>query len=571
MAQEEVVMTIKAEVNPAKKQVEEFTKSLDDAEKAQKELNEQISIQNKVLNDLEKELVELKSVQDSIPKGAFYAGMSDLNAKIKETEKNIKLEKLGLKDLQNQQKENNNEIKEQTKALKETNNAAEETIGNFKIMGVSLNGIKSSFSKIIPLAKTMFGTIRAGLISTGIGALLVAFGSLVTFFTKTQRGADKLKIAIAGVSAAFNVIRDRISTVGEAISLVFSGKFSEAADKLKGSFKGITDEIKEEIKVMTNLEKRQQALRDAEIQFTVQRAATRKEIEKARLLAEDETKSQEERIDALQKALDLETKTTNQELELARERVRIQEEQMKVSENLVEDEKKLADFRADVLAKETKSLRLQKRVKTEINELQREIDAEQEAIRKEKEKKEEEARKKKEAADKKAAKEAEKLAKKQAKELLNIAKATEEAKKDLIEQGFAVAGELAGENAQLSKGVAVAQTVYSTQQAIMAALAATSVGDKLLPYPLRLANAIGAGIMGASAIKKILSTSPNGAGASPSVPTATATGTPAPQMLSGRFELGGVEEQEPVQAYVVTDNLTDNQNKLAYIRRRATI
>jgi|TARA_R100000479_G_C6393814_1_gene206276 chromosome segregation ATPase len=571
MAKEEVVMEIKAEINPAKKQVEEFTKTLDDAEKAQKELNEQISIQNKVLNDLEKELVELKAVQDSIPKGAFYAGMSDLNAKIKETEKNIKLEKLGLKDLQNQQKDNNNEIKEQTKALKETNNAAEETIGNFKIMGVSLNGIKSTFGKIIPLAKTMFGTIRAGLISTGIGALLVAFGSLVTFFTKTQRGADKVKVALAGVSAAFNVIRDRISTVGEAISLVFSGKFSEAADKLKDSFKGIGDEIKEEIKVMTDLEKRQQALRDAEIQFTVQRAKTRKEIEKARLLAEDETKSQEERIEALQKALDLETQTTQRELELARERVRIQEEQMAISENLVEDEKKLADFRADVLAKETKSLRLQKRVKTEINELNREIEAEEEAARKKKEQEEEAARKKKEAADKKAAKEAEKLAKKQAKELLDIAKATEDAKKDLIEQGFAVAGELAGENAQLSKGVAVAQTVYSTQQAIMAALAATSVGDKLLPYPLRLANAIGAGIMGASAIKKILSTGTDGSGASPSVPTSPTAGTPAPQMLSGRFELGGDQEQQPVQAYVVTDDLTDNQNKLAYIRRRATI
>jgi hypothetical protein len=48
--------------------------------------------------------------------------MDDLNKKIKETEKNIKLEKLGLKDLQNQQKDNNNEIKEQTKALKETKN-----------------------------------------------------------------------------------------------------------------------------------------------------------------------------------------------------------------------------------------------------------------------------------------------------------------------------------------------------------------------------------------------------------------------------------------------------------------
>ena len=571
MAKEEVVMEIKAEINPAKKQVEEFTKTLNDAEKAQKELNEQISIQNKVLNDLEKELVELKAVQDSIPKGAFYAGMSDLNAKIKETEKNIKLEKLGLKDLQNQQKENNRELKEQNKELKENEKLVKEGIGNFRLFGVSINDVNKSIGRVIPTIKVMFATITRGIASTGLGLFLVALGSLTTFFTKTQRGADALSVAFAGMGAAVRVIRDRISKLGETLLNVFNQPFTKTLLGVKDAFTGITEEIKEEVKVMTDLEKRQQALRDAEIQFTVQRAATRKEIEKARLLAEDETKSQEERIDALQKALDLETKTTNQELELARERVRIQEEQMKVSENLVEDEKKLADFRADVLAKETKSLRLQKRVQTEINELQREIDAEQEAIRKEKEKKEEEARKKKEAADKKAAKEAEKLAKKQAKELLNIAKATEEAKKDLIEQGFAVAGELAGENAALSKGVAVAQTVYSTQQAIMAALAATSVGDKLLPYPLRLANAIGAGIMGASAIKKILSTSPNGAGASPSVPTATATGTPAPQMLSGRFELGGVEEQEPVQAYVVTDNLTDNQNKLAYIRRRATI
>jgi len=571
MSEEKMVFSIEADVKPATKQVDDFTKSLTTAEKAQKELNEQISIQNKVLNDLEKELVELKSTQDAKPKGEFYAGKDDLNKKKKETEKNIKLEKLGLKDLQNQQKDNNNEIKEQTKALKETNKEAKDSIGNFKVMGVSINGIKTSIGKVIPLIKTMFGTIKAGIMSTGIGALLIAFGSLATYFTSTQRGADKLKLALTGVSAAFNVIRDRISSVGEAASLFFSGKFSEAVDKLKGSFTGLGDEIKEEVALMTALEKRTQALRDAEIQFTVQRAKTRKEIEKARLLAEDETKSQEVRVEALKKALKLEKETTNQELELARERVRIQEEQMAVSENLVEDEKKLADFKADVINKETKSLRLQKRVKTEINELNREIEAEEKRIAKEKEDREEEARKKKEAADKKAAKDAEDLAKKQAKEILDIAKATENAKENLIKQGFAVAGELAGENAALSKGVAVAQTVFSTQQAIMAALAATSVGDKLLPYPLRLANAVGAGIMGASAIKNILSTGTDGSGANVSAPSVPSAGTPAPEMLSGRFELGGTPEQQPVEAYVVTDNLTDNQNKLAYIRRRATI
>ena len=637
MAQEEIVMEIKANVKPATKQVDDFTKSLNEAETAQKELNEQISIQNKVLNDLEKELVELKAVQDSIPKGAFYAGMSDLNAKIKETEKNIKLEKLGLKDLQNQQKENNRELKEQNKELKENEKLVKDGIGNFRLFGVSINDVNKSIGRVIPTIKVMFATITRGIMSTGIGALLIAFGSLATFFTKTQRGADKLKVAIAGVSAAFNVIRDRISTVGEAISLVFSGKFSEAADKLKGSFKGITDEIKEEIKVMTDLEKRQQSLRDAEIQFTVQRAETRKEIEKARLLAEDETLSQEERVKALQKALDLETKTTNQELELAKERVKIQEEQMKVSENLVEDEKKLADLRADVINKETKSFRLQKRVKTEINELEREIESERKQRDKENQKRIDEENKKLEdanqkkldqqktfdeklieltnatelllinnekekqdklleielesqkrsidaldiseeqkialklAADKKYNAQKKFNEKKLAEDTIKIQEKVEDAKKALIEQGFAVAGKLAGENSALSKGVAVAQTVYSTQQAIMAALAATSVGDKLLPYPLRLANAIGAGIMGASAIKKILSTSPNGAGASVSTPTASATGTPAPEMLSGKFELTPQTEQQPVQAFVVTDNLTDNQNKLAYIRRRATI
>lgn len=577
MSEEKMVFSIEADVKPATKQVDDFTKSLTSAEKAQKELNEQISIQNKVLNDLEKELVELKSTQDAIPKGAFYAGMDDLNKKIKETEKNIKLEKLGLKDLQNQQKDNNNEIKEQTKALKETNKAAEDTIGNFKVMGVSLNGIKTSIGKVIPLIKTMFGTIKAGILSTGIGALLIAFGSLATYFTSTQRGADKLKVALAGIGAAFDVIKDRISTVGEAISLAFSGEFTEASNKLKESVTGIVDEIKEEVAIMTALEKRVQALRDAEIQFTVQRAKTRKEIEKARLLAEDETKSQEVRIEALKKALKLEQETTNQELELARERVRIQEEQLEQSENLVEDKKKLADFQADLINKETKSFRLQKRVKTEINELEREMAADRKKISDERIKQIEDEKKalddlydaqiaQADAWEKKVIADA----KKQAKELLDIAKATENAKKSLIMQGFAVAGELAGENAELSKGVAVAQTVYSTQQAIMAALAATSVGDKLLPYPLRLANAIGAGIMGASAIKNILSTGTDGSGANVSAPSAQ-TGTPAPQMLSGKFELGGVEEQQPVQAYVVTDSLTDNQNKLAYIRRRATI
>ena len=42
-------------------------------------------------------------------------------------------------------------------------------------------------------------------------------------------------------------------------------------------------------------------------------------------------------------------------------------------------------------------------------------------------------------------------------------------------------------------------------------------------------------------------------------------------MMSGAFELTGGVEADPLQAFVVSDDITDSQNGLAVIRRRATI
>ena len=47
--------------------------------------------------------------------------------------------------------------------------------------------------------------------------------------------------------------------------------------------------------------------------------------------------------------------------------------------------------------------------------------------------------------------------------------------------------------------------------------------------------------------------------------------TPAPQMMSGSFELGQTDAPEPIKAFVVTDEMTNSQSQLANIRRRATI
>jgi len=578
MAKEVLELEIKSNTKAVTKETKDWGKSLDN-------VNKSIEVQEKVLNDLEKELIQLKAKQDSIPKGAWYAGMDDLNKKIKKTETNIKLEKNALKGLKLEQKEASKEVKKFNQEQKETDKALEGTIGNLNVMGVSLNGIKSAMGKIIPAAKAMFSTITAGILSTGVGALLIAFGALMTYFTSTKKGADQLKVAFTAIGATVDVLKDRISTFGGAIVKVFKGDIKGAMQDVKGITKGVVDEIKEEVKIMTQLEKASQRLRDAEMEFSIQKAKTRQEIEKARLAAEDESLSAAVRLENLKKALALEEETTNKELELAEEAVRIQELQMAQSENLVEDEKKLADLKVALIEKETASVKMRRRVMTEVNTFEREILAEEKARAKEKQDIIDEENKRiadekkkaddaKAAADKKAADAEIAEAKRVADEKIAILKAEENFKKATIDKGFGAAAAMAGENAALSKGVAAAQTIYNTQQGIMAAMGATSVADKLLPYPVRLANAIATGVMGAASLAKIMSTDPTGGGAGGGgggAVSASSGGTPAPQMMSGAFELGGGLEPEPTRAYVVTDEMTSSQNQLANIRRRATI
>lgn len=458
--------------------------------------------------------------------------------------------------------------------ISETTKDASGLASEFRILGVSLNDVKKGFVTIGMTAKKSFATIRAGIMSTGIGALLIAITSLVTYFTNSKRGADDLKVTLTALGTVVDVIKDRLTRVGEALKFVFSGDFRKAGELLKDVHKGIAEEIRNEVEAMTQLERRTQALRDADNDFMVQKAKTRQEIERARLIAEDETKSAQERLENLKKALELEEKTTKRELELAKERMKIQEEQMALSENTAEDEQRLAQLKTELIEKETASIKMRRRVVTEVNALEREIHAEEKARQKEKddaekkkredqEKAEKEAREKKEKEEEEAAEKKKKAEEKAAQDEIDLANAVEGAKEKLTQQGFSIAEGLAGKSDKMQKAVAVAKTIYNTQQAIMKTMAE-------VPAPFNVAQSIATGLMGAMSIQKILSTSPDNASAGGGA-TASGGSTPAPQMVSGAFDLSGVTKPEPVQAFVVTDDMTESQDKLATIRRRATI
>ena len=638
---EELVMNVKSNIKSVTKETQDWAKSL-------KEVNEQIEIQEKVITNLDKDLIKLKAQQDKIPKGAWVAGMGKLNKKIKETSTELKLEKNALTGLKQEQKKASTEVKKFNAAQKETNKELQEGVGNFRVMGVSLNGIKASFGKIIPIAKTMFGTIKAGLISTGIGAFVVAIGSLVAYFTSTKAGADKLKVGLAALGATISVLKDRLSDVGEAISLAFQGKWSEAADKLKDSVTGIVAEVKEEVKVMTDLEKRLHALRDAELAFAEQKAATRKEIEKARLIAEDETKSAKERLDNLKKALELEEQTTQRELELAREKVAIQTEQMQVSKNLIVDEAKLTELKVALIEKETASVKMRRRVVTEVNSLEREISAEQKAREKERLDGLEAERKalqdimdleterlnqqlltaaglldehhksqldaqtneknavidkwfaiieaeeegsamrlelekayqeqlaaiddKYEAKRKKLENAGARTFKELSEQEVKWAEMTAEEKMNIASKTAGTLATILGEETAAGKAAAIVQATidtYKSAQASYASLAGIPVVGPVLGG-VAAAAAIASGIKNVQAITSA-GGGGSGGGGNISAPSTTTTAPPAPQMMSGDFDLTGGIAPEPVKAFVVTDEMTNSQNQLANIRRRATI
>jgi len=422
---------------------------------------------------------------------------------------------------------------------KDADNAA----GNIALMGVSLNSLKAAFTTVGKRAKLMFGSIRAGLISTGIGAFLVAIGSLISYFNNTKRGADKLSEAMAGIGAVVDVLTDRFSSFGEGLSLIFSGEFAKGSELLKKAISGITDEIKDESKAMMDLKKRRNELRDDEVKFITVKAETRKAIEKARLAAEDETLSAEERLKNLKDALKLEEQTTKQELKLAKERMQIKQEEMALSENSAEDERELAQLKADITDIETAQARLKRRVILEVNTLEKEI-----------------------AADEKARQD-KKIADLEAEIALRYKLAT------AIGASVGQISQLMQEGSAAAKAFALAEIATNTAVAYMQGLdiaqkAAAAAGPgAALAFPIFYATQVAAILGAVNQAKQILGSAPSVSGATPGA----GGGAIAPQMVGGAFELGGGVAPEPLRAYVLTDEMSNSQNQLANIRRRATI
>ena len=235
-----------------------------------------------------------------------------------------------------------------------------------KLTGGLVSGFRNGVAGI-KKGITAMKSLKVAVAATGIGLLLIAITALTSYFTKTQRGADKLSQALKGIGAVVDVLVDRISTFGEGLFKILSGDFSEGVDILKGTLSGLGEEIRNEAKAAIDLEKAQQALEDRQISLIKVNAQRRASIEKLRLAAEDTTKTDKERADALREAAKLQNDIADDEISIAKERARIIRERVALGESSRDDIREQAEAEARIIELEAERDRRLKSLQTRLN------------------------------------------------------------------------------------------------------------------------------------------------------------------------------------------------------------
>lgn len=209
---------------------------------------------------------------------------------------------------------------------------------------------------------TSLKILRGAVISTGIGALVVALGSLIAYFTSTQEGIDKVNKVLTPLKVLFQTLWGVVQNVGKALVEAFThpkqllldlGKFmqeqiinrataiidafkglgniltgnvkegikqvgdaalqaatgvKDVVGKVKEAGKAVGDTIGEAIKRGQRIEEINQKLSASEADFIEQTAKLKQEFKEQNMIAEDTTKTFAEREAAARKSIEIQKK-----------------------------------------------------------------------------------------------------------------------------------------------------------------------------------------------------------------------------------------------------------------------
>jgi hypothetical protein len=406
-------------------------KETSDLTSTRKNLIKSLDVEKGSLEDMRAELSRLTSARNKI-----NISTEEGRKKFDAYNKTIKTQNDAILDLEKAGGSYQRQVGNYEKGLNSVNPA----IGSF------ISGIKASTTAALAFIATPLGAVLA--------ALGLALAAVAQYFTRTEEGAEKLRIITATLTVAFqkfldivasiggvivkafedpqqaikdfsNLVKENISDriealfdvfglLGEAVKKAFEGDFEGAlesaskagkkyiteVDLIGSAVAGATkivgemsDEILESAKNTSTLERALINLEKKENDLILTRAKANSIVKEQNKIAEDLTKSLEEREAAALKAIEADNLVLQQELQIARERERIIKAQNEQTNSLEADRKREIEAEAKVFELRTRSAELQTTLQNKLNTIRA-----QDAAQKKKISDEETARLEKEAA-----------------------------------------------------------------------------------------------------------------------------------------------------------------------------
>jgi len=305
-----------------------------------KEGQAQITLLNKKLNDNNKLVLEnadaylkqkinIGNYQESIEKALsgvrlFGVSLSDLKGTLTQVTNVLSLVKKDFVDT--------------AKSTKATTAATEGFSGAQKAAFITTQGLVTGLK-----------LLRLALIATGIGAIVVVLGSLITFLATTQEGIDAVTSVTRPLSAVFqtllgiiqkfggDVFKDPLGSLiklrdfvqnqlvesftglGKIIAGLFTfdrAKIKEGADQIKklandnaaaikAQAKGITDQFSEAFKRGQQVDKLTKQLSKSNADFIKSQGQLTEDLKEQNRIAEDQTQSLSDREVAAKKSIDI--------------------------------------------------------------------------------------------------------------------------------------------------------------------------------------------------------------------------------------------------------------------------
>ena len=329
-------------LNDLKKKELALRKKLSDAATTEADVIAQLNVQNQQQNTINRRLAKVELSR--------AGSMAELSAK-------LALNKTRYMELSKAERENEavggkllKTIQKQDREIKKLDKSignSQRNVGNYSS---ALDRLIPGFSGAISGARgfiTTLKTLRGALIATGIGALVVALGTLVSWLKDSVIGAETFRRAMSAITTTIDVIKDRLFNLGSAFKALFNLDFKEFGRIVKESFTGIGKEIREEVAAADELTKRMNQLKREERELTPLIAKRRKEIEDLVFLSRDETVAYEERMEALKRASALEKQNLADLEDAAYRKWQILKEQTELNTSSETELQELADAEAN--------------------------------------------------------------------------------------------------------------------------------------------------------------------------------------------------------------------------------